>query len=126
MNAPNVVARLLFALSLAAVATIAWAQARTLPEDARRGYLTHVQENIVDLDGKKLKLAPGGQIRNQSNLIVQPTTVPPKSLVTYQLDRNGELFRAWIMTAAEAAKPYKHQSTGEGTPIQQVLPQYSK
>jgi hypothetical protein len=98
---------------------------RTLPEDAKRAYLSHVRENVLSLDGVQTRLAPGGQIRGQNNLLVLPTNVPRESLVKYQLDRSGELYRAWILTAEEAARPDKSQPASiQGRPIEQVLPQY--
>jgi hypothetical protein len=98
---------------------------RTLPDEARRAYMSHVRENVLSLDGVQTRLAPGGQIRGQNNLLVLPTNVPRESLVKYQLDKSGELYRAWILTAEEAARPDKHQpSSVQGRPIEQVLPQY--
>ena len=79
--------------------------ARLLPADAARGSLTYVQGNIVTLDGQRLKLAPGSQIRGQNNLIVMPAALPPRSLVKYRLDRNGDLVQVWVLTPGEAARP---------------------
>ena len=78
---------------------------RTLPDEAKRAYMSHVRENVLSLDGVQTKLAPGGQIRGQNNLLVLPVNVPRESLVKYQLDKAGELYRAWILTAEEAARP---------------------
>jgi hypothetical protein len=91
---------------LLASASIAMAQTviRTLPEDAKRGRLSHVQETVLSLDGKKIQLAPAGQIRGPNNLIIQPAALPRDSLVKYQLDASGSLYRAWILTPEEAAK----------------------
>lgn len=101
--------RVLVALTLGfALTGAAMAQtpiARPLPADAKRGYLSHVRENILSLDGKQIKLAPGGQIRGANNLIIVPTALPKNSLVKYQLDASGQLFRAWILTKEEAARP---------------------
>ena len=94
-------------LGLAAAAVSAQLSVRTLPDDARRGYLSFVQENVVSLDGKHIKLAPGAQIRGANNLLVLPTQLPPNALVKYQLDGGGNLFRAWILSAQEAAQPDK-------------------
>jgi hypothetical protein len=123
--------RLLAALALAAAAAAATAQVgvRTLPEDARRGYLSFVHENVVALDGKELKLAPGGQIRGANNLLVLPTQLPRSSFVKYQLDGQGNLFRAWILTAEEAKQPDKYaapalpwaSSPEPGRSVDQVL-----
>jgi len=100
------------ALVLAGVvsASLAVAQTvviRTLPDNAKRGYLSHVQENVLSLDGQQVRLAPGGQIRGQNNLIVMPAALPPNALVKYQLDQNGNLANAWILTPEEAAAPDK-------------------
>lgn len=98
---------------------------RTLPDEAKRAYMSHVRENVLSLDGVQTKLAPGGQIRGQNNLLVLPVNVPRESLVKYQLDKAGELYRAWILTAEEAARPDKYQPASvQGRPIEQVLPQY--
>ena len=96
---------------------------RTLPADAKPGQLSHVRENILSLDGRQVRLAPGGQIRGANNLIMLPTTLPPDSLVRYQLDASGQLMRAWILTPEEAAK-VDRTSPGGGIPIEQVLPKY--
>jgi hypothetical protein len=94
---------------------------RTLPDDAQRGYLSHVRENLVSLDGRQLKLAPGAQIRGANNLIVQPTALPKDSLVKYQLNARGELWRAWVLTDQEAAKPSADRPEG-GRPFSDIVP----
>ena len=95
---------------------------RTLPEDAPLAYLSHVRENVLSVDGKETKLAPGGQIRGQNNLLVLPAAVPKDSLVKYQLDKSGELFRAWILTKEETDR---FSPPGiQGRPIEQVLPKF--
>ena len=119
----------LLALLAMVVAVSASAQFRTIPLDVKRGTLTHVTENIVSVDGRPMRLAPGALIYAQNNLTIVPTQVPRDSLVEYALDRNGELFKVWILTPAEAARPNPNSSGGSwpaegpvGTPIQQVLP----
>jgi hypothetical protein len=124
-------ARLLaaFALAMAAAAALGQVSVRTLPEDARRGYLSYVQGNVVTLDSKEIRLAPGAQIRSANNLVVLPTQLPPKSLVKYQLDGGGSLFRAWILSPQEAAQPDKFAtptlpwstSPEQGRSVDQVL-----
>ncbi|MFO1364304.1 MAG: hypothetical protein U1F45_17920 [Burkholderiales bacterium] len=124
-------ARLVIALALAlwALAGVGQVAVRTLPEDARRGYLSFVRENVVSLDGKEIKIAPGGQIRGANNLLVLPAQLPRNALVKYQLDGGGNLFRAWILTADEAKKPDKYAaptlpwstSPEQGRPMDQVL-----
>jgi hypothetical protein len=92
------------ALLLTAAATAALAQVRSIPEDAKRGEMRHVQGMTLEIDGKPYRLAPGGQIRDASNMIVLPTAVPPGALVKYLADDEGVLRRAWILTPEEAAQ----------------------
>ncbi len=93
----------LAALALAAVA--AQAQLRTIPADAKRGTLSHVQEMIVLLDGKQARLSAGAQIRDQNNRVVVPTQLPKESKVKWLPDAAGHLHRIWIMTPQEIAQP---------------------
>lgn len=83
----------------------AQAQLRSLPAEAKRGEMRHVQDMLVEIDGKRLRLAPGAQIRGPDNLIVLPMALPPGSLVKYTLDAQANVFRAWILTPQEAAQP---------------------
>ena len=94
---------ILAALALAAVA--AQAQLRTIPADAKRGTLSHVQETIVLLDGKQARLSQGAQIRDENNRILVPTQLPKESKVKYLADPAGHLHRIWIMTPLEIAQP---------------------
>jgi hypothetical protein len=118
-----------FALALAATTALGQAIVRTLPEDARRGTLSFVQGTVVSLDGKETRLAPGAQIRGANNLLVLPTQLPPNSLVKYQMDSGGNLFRAWILSPQEAAQPDKFAtptlpwstSPEQGRPVDQLL-----
>jgi hypothetical protein len=112
-----------------AVAVCAQSLARTIPTEARRGEFTHVMQGIVSVNGQRMKLAPGALIYAQNNLTIVPSEVPPNSLVDYTLDRNGDLFKVWILTPAEAARENPNSSGGSwpaggptGTPIQQILP----
>jgi hypothetical protein len=121
----RVLAGLAAGLVLAGAATAQPTTLRTLPEDAPRGYLTHVRENLVRLDGRQLKLAPGAQIRGANNLIVQPAALPKDSLVKYQLTAAGELFRAWVLTPEETARKDKTAPTGgidAGRPFSEIVP----
>jgi hypothetical protein len=125
----KVLARILAALIVASVATSAWSQTRTIPKQALRGQLTQVMENIVTVNGERMRLAPGAQIYAQNNLTIVPTEVPPNSLVDYTLDREGQIFKVWILTPQEAARPNPNSPDSgfpgggsTGTPIQQVLP----
>ena len=95
---------LLLALGLAAFPA-AQAQFRTLPQDAKRGEMRHVQDTLVEIDGKRMRLAPGAQIRDASNLIVLPAALPAGAKVKYTLDAQGNVRRAWVLSAEEAAQP---------------------
>ena len=90
------------ALMLVACASAALAQLRTIPSDAIRGTIRHVQEMIVDIDGTQRRLQQGAQIRDASNRIVVPTEIPPGTLVKYQLDKDGFVLAVWFLTPEEA------------------------
>jgi hypothetical protein len=90
---------------LVLAAGAAAAQLRTIPADARRGELRHVQESLVEINGTRAILAPGAQIRDATNLIVLPAAVPANALVKFQVDASGQVSRVWILNAQEAAQP---------------------
>ena len=94
----------IFALAMAC-AFAAQAQLRTLPPDAKRGALSHVQGMTMELNGRRMDLAAGAQIRDSRNMIVLPTAVPRGVLVKYQLGADGKLNRAWMLSPQEAAQP---------------------
>ena len=71
------VASLLFACA----AGSAQAQLRTIPADAKRATMSHVQGMTVEMDGKRTELAAGAQIRDANNMIVLPAALPPGALV---------------------------------------------
>jgi hypothetical protein len=95
---------LALALALGLGAAAAGAQLRTVPAEAKRGYMMHVQESAVRINGKLMLLAPGAQIRDAGNMIVVPAAVPAGSLVRYTIDANGNVGRVWILSAQEAAR----------------------
>ena len=92
---------LTIALLLAGAAA---AQLRTIPADAERAQIRHVQENVVELNGQRAQLAPGAQIRDTSNRVIVPTALPTDALVKYRLDDNGQVREVWILTPEEAAR----------------------
>ena len=97
--------RLLLALAFfCGFAALANAQLRTIPEGARQGEIRHVQEMQVELDGAPQRLAPGAQIRDQSNWLILPMQIPPGALVRYLLDEQGMVKLVWILTPDEAAQ----------------------
>ena len=97
--------RVLSAALLIAIAAGAGAQLRTIPADAKRATMSHVQGMTVELDGKRTDLAAGAQIRDVENRIVLPTTLPAGVLVKYILDVHGQVWRIWILSPQEAAQP---------------------
>jgi hypothetical protein len=94
--------RLVAVLLLLASAGLAQAQLRTIPPDAQRGTIRHVQEMIVEIDGTQRYLASGAQIRDAANRIVVPTAIPPGTVVKYLLDKDGFVLQVWFLTDAEA------------------------
>jgi nitrous oxide reductase accessory protein NosL len=96
---------LLVTLLLACAAGAAQAQLRSIPEDAKRATMSHVQGMIVELNGKRTQLAAGAQIRDASNRIVLPTALPAESLVRFTTDMQGQVWRIWILSPQEAAQP---------------------
>ena len=87
------------------VAGPAAAQLRTIPADAERGEMRHLQENIVELNGQRVLLAPGAQIRDAGNLIVVPAALPQGAKVKYLLDAQEMVNRVWILSPQEIAQP---------------------
>jgi len=95
------------ALALAAFGD-ASAQLRSIPDDAKRAQLRYVREMIVEIDGDRVLLSPGSQIRSVDNRIVLPSSLPQDSLlVKYMTDVGGLVHRVWILSQEEAARPDK-------------------
>ena len=101
--------RAAYLVLLQALTTVtAFAQTRPvpIPEETRRGVIRHIKQMAVAVDGKVVQLAAGAQIRNQQNLIIVPTAIPPNGAwADYVLNQNGEIFRAWLLTPEELARP---------------------
>jgi hypothetical protein len=95
--------RLLIA-STCVLTALAHAQVRSIPDDAKRGEIRHVQEAIVSIDGVQQRLAPGAQIRDQDNRLLVPTALPPRAQVRYLLNNEGLVRQVWILTPAEAKR----------------------
>src|SRR5262245_45154609 len=77
-----------------------------VPEDSRRGVIRHVEQMAVAIDGKLMQLAAGAQIRDQQNLIVVPVSIPKSGAwADYVLNADGQVFRVWLLTPAEFARP---------------------
>jgi hypothetical protein len=77
--------------------------ARDFPPNAVRAIFSVVQSPVVKLYRQELQLAPGAQIRDELNLIVQPASLSGRYRVLYTLDTNGNVYRVWILTPEEQA-----------------------
>ncbi len=89
-----------------AVSVLAQTRPIPIPQDTTRGYIRHVQEMAVTVDDKAMQLAAGAIIRDQQNLIIVPVTIPREGAwAAYNLDRDGQIFRVWLLTPDELARP---------------------
>ena len=105
-------------LALAGSTSLAFGQLRTIPEEARRGRMSHLQDMVVEIDGKPVRLSPGAQIRDRDNRLVLPVSLPANSDVRYVADDTGAVHRVWILTAQEKAQgPKPPQKKPEGQPL---------
>ena len=92
-------------LTCATAAVLAQPILRTIPADTKRGVMSPVQGMTVEIDGKKVDLAAGAQIRDVNNMIMLPTALPAGVLVKYMPDMQGQIWRIWILSKQEAAQP---------------------
>ena len=90
---------------LLALPGFAFAQFRTIPADAKRGEIRSLGQMDVAINGKPMRLAPGAQVRDASNMIVLPTTLPAGAKVKYLLDPQNLVYRVWILSPQEIARP---------------------
>lgn len=88
--------------ALAAPAAVAQAPNRTIPADAKRAEMRHLQLLVVDVDGKQRELAPGAQIRDTNNRIVLPATLQSARDVKFVEDADGRIRHVWILAPQEA------------------------
>jgi len=96
--------RSLAAAVILCLAGLAQAQLRTLPADARVGKIRHLQEMVVQIDGKLARLSRGAQVRDAHNRILVPMAIPSGSLIRYTLNAQGEVSAVWILSAREAGQ----------------------
>ena len=75
---------------------------RQLPHDGK--YVKDAQFNypFVKMGKQVLRLAVGGKIYNEQNLIIMPVSAPGKADVLYRVDLNGEISQIWILTPEES------------------------
>ena len=100
MVVPAYVVVLLFASLLWASAAEA---ARNFPQNARRGTITEHRYPHYKIDSSIYRIAAGGRIYNQHNLIIMPASFYGQAEVMYRLDINGQLSAIWLLTREEAA-----------------------
>jgi len=80
----------------------AHAQLRNIPEQAKDGAISHLQDMIVAIDGVAVRLAPGVLIRDPDNRLLLPTAIPAGAQIKYLLDAEGLVRQVWILTPDEA------------------------
>lgn len=66
-----------------------------------RGIMYPPANGLVQIGNVVFQLSPSVQIRNLNNLIVQPAYIQQACLVRFQLDQQGNVFRAWMLPSAE-------------------------
>jgi|SoiMethySBSTD1v2_1073268.scaffolds.fasta_scaffold218924_2 hypothetical protein len=96
--------RILLVVLFAAYCAAAAAQLRTIPDEAKRGVMSHIEVMTVNLNGQAVELSAGVLIRDAENRIIVPVSLPPDSVVKYQLDAESRIRRVWILTPDEAAQ----------------------
>ncbi len=82
---------------------------RNFPEAAQRGTLTIVSVQEAKLNSRDIRMAPGMRLFSPQNSLVQRHTVIGQTYkVNYVVEAStGMLHSAWILSEAEAAKPFK-------------------
>jgi len=95
--------RLLAAVLLLCASATVLAQLRSVPPEAKRGVMRHLQDMVVQIDNSRARLSPGAQIRDIHNRLVLPTAIQPGSIVKYRADAQGLVSEVWILTPQEAA-----------------------
>ena len=99
--------KLLLLLILTALnwSELGYAQLRTLPAHAKRATVGQPQVlPLVELNGKIVRLAPGGVIYDQNNRTIVHGALPPGADVAVTPDLNGDIARIYILTPSERAQ----------------------
>ena len=80
---------------------------RAIPKEAVHGKIRHVQEMVVEIDGKQQFLSPGAQIRDARNNLILPIGLPgaesERADAKYQRDGTGSIHRVWLLSEREIA-----------------------
>jgi len=96
-----------------AASVVAQTRAVPIPEGSSRGYIRHVKETTVTVNGKPMRLSAGAIIRDQRNRIIVPVGIPREGTwAGYILDRNGRIARVWLLAPEEFARARKQGSGG--------------
>jgi hypothetical protein len=83
------------------------ASPRSFPATALRGDLRITQPPQAVLNGQAVRLAPGARIRGVDNMMqLSGSLVNQRLLVHYTVDISGQLRDVWVLTPAEAARPW--------------------
>jgi hypothetical protein len=90
------------AVSLALLGSVLAFAARTLPADAKFVKGAQFSHPYVQLGKETLRLAVGGKIYNEQNLIIVPAAAPATADVLYKTDTNGQISQIWILTDEES------------------------
>ena len=86
---------------------------RNFPDAAERGTLTILGVQEARLNSRDIRMAPGMRLFSPQNSLVQRHTVIGQTYkVNYVIEASsGMLHSAWILSEAEAAKPFKGSDT---------------
>ena len=76
--------------------------ARQLPADAQFAEDAEFEYPNVKIGDDTLRMAVGGKVYNQDNIIIPPNSAPPTAAVLYRIDFRGEISQIWILTDEEA------------------------
>ncbi|MBA3902607.1 MAG: hypothetical protein C0522_02875 [Rhodocyclaceae bacterium] len=77
---------------------------RPMPQGAVKAVMEPPAQGYARFGNKTLHLAPGLQIRDAQNRIVQPITLQQPVPVRYLVDAGGDVNRVWVLTPEEAAR----------------------
>ncbi|WP_228893761.1 hypothetical protein [Pseudoduganella aquatica] len=93
--------------------SLALADSRPFPPDAKRGKMTPAWHPSIVIDGKTRTLSPAARIFNQDNMIEMPASLRGENLlVNYQEDSDGQILNVWILTREEASQRLPAGQTG--------------
>lgn len=93
------------AVALVLASGVALAAGREIPQAAVKAVMQVDAAGGLRLGRDAVVAGAGAQIRDADNRIVQPSHLRGEYRVRVFLDASGQLHRAWILTAEEAATP---------------------